>query len=284
MLSEIEEILGIRLCYYLAKIHGLIPFNYQHFKRNGHHSLFSAIYFFIFLTILIALSVYCQLSAFLFVTVNQKKTITQLVFIVELLFGFFHLIVVYLFQFFNRNTYIQLIDEAFYLQNLLEKLNKYPHTGTGALKFDNTFRKNCVSKLYVLLIQIILMLSTLWTLYTTMYTIDYAVPAFFFTYSYILKSPLTFSFFLAQLVLMKFFQFVYSCLNIMTTTIDNIEFFGKKQMKMEIYCVLSDDCDEILAVFKRLIDFREAIWKFFELQLVLVLFDAFVVILSEVIK
>lgn len=281
MLYEINQIAGIRLCYYFAKIHGLIPFDYNYYKQNSSHPILSTIYFFCILTVLSGFLIYSQMTAIIYTKMNDDKTVVELVFLMEVMFGLYRSAFVYFFQFYHRRKYIQLIDDAICIQKHLNKLNKVTDDN-GLPKFDKKIRQHCATKVYVLLIQNVIIISKLLPVSGMTFSISDFVSAFFVTYSCVLKTLITFAFFMSQLVLVQFFRNLTCHLYKMANIIGGIELTDINQMKMQVHCELSDDCDGFTALFKMLTEFRTTVWRFFEFQLVLALIDAFVVILSEV--
>lgn len=284
MSLQYNRIACVKFMYKFAKIHGLIPFNYCDQTNRATLSIASTIHSIIITLFVGGSLVFATNGAFqlIFASFHNAKVITNLVFLMQIILSGYRVIDFYIFQLINRKRYVLLIDKVVGIGSQLKKLY-----GSERFMIDETIKIQCFYKFCLVLIQICLMLSTLYTykriILDTEQQTSIFTSAIIYTYSNILKMWLLTFYFGCFIVILQFYRCINQELWKIVHSINRINSFGKT-MKIIIYCDLIDKTYGIADVIDKVNDLCNEFVIFYSLQILLALLDNCFTILYEVSK
>lgn len=272
------------------KINGFIPFNcnINHHciqSDNQKHSKLLLAYSLFFTALLCIMVIILPLKAFSIVIINPKKLVVSLMFMLEISFSLFRTIVAYSFQIINRNNYLKLIDQTIVLINQLKAISH------NFVLFDRIFEKCYLSRLCIIIAQMIFMGSIMYSYKIDLFEEKFVGREFtylticWFVYNTILKTSLISVYFGFCLLVAQFIRIINRNLKKIAKSIASVNVskgIGRRAMKIQYYCNLSDECDKIKLILNGVLVFYTTINEFFSFQLIMSIADAFIEILSDV--
>lgn len=280
----LSNLTALRVLYFVSKLNGLIPFTFSLKERRATQSLPSRIYCF---TISAALSYFSYVGLHIFISItNDVANQTEhgqlyFVYFILAILGWLKKSLLSIVDFWQEATMIDLINEAFELDQLIIPLNQSSIQIRKLISY--VYRRSsslCLSREITLIMQFNVVVGS-FLFVPFMKNADLSFHLFtrlYFLAIFFLRSTILFC---GMLVVFQFFVQLNYRLKIAIETI-NISSRISKNMKMQIYCDVSDEIDRLSTLFTRCCKFYEKFNRIFAAQMLITLIYSFSIIVSNV--
>lgn len=274
--SFFRPIVWLQCLYLLLKINGLLSFNFYIYPPHTSPSLLWNLYSIVY-TLFICVAFVNSISEYILEPLNEQieaaafnKSTIYIVFIMIVVVSMEKSNFFFVYQYRNRKKLVKLINDGFELRQRICALCTDDSLVTGSTKSKIMFKV----KLFGTVFQLLIFFGC--NLFVKQhYKIEWM-------YSHLIGTIMSSSFFCSVFVIWQFYVILNRklrlCMHNMkieaTSTLSS-------QMRMQRYCVLSDDIDRLANLYDRCLVFTGQVNGYFSAPLFLTVAYAFGVILSQ---
>lgn len=273
----------LNLLFTVGKLQGLIVFAYEtvpvmSYRISPFLTTYSNVYTMLIVIVLqtLVIKILYWLQHFQLIS----KIILIFVFTTETMITAYRVIVVYILQFCYRKQFKSILSEAFHIHQTLDMLMN------GVLIYDKDFYRCYISKVVGVMFQwgVIFFLITQYKRFIT--DVFYSDIVSFLAVSYMHFTTITISsiFYAGMMFILLFYQNLNEKSIRITDTIKtlgntDLEF----KVKHRLHCRLTDEIDKIVHMYDKISALSKKFNKFYSLQLLLTIGNAFYMILVQVV-
>ena len=268
--------MSIKVFYYFAKINGLVPFQLSLRRKTATPSTQSFVYSLITITMLILFFFVSQYSVTKTATSHMEKFTSKLVFAFQVIISCTYFFYIFVRQIVNYKIYIYLINESFSIRRLI--CNRYKVNNF----YEHAIYSAYNSKVISLIVQVICATFPTYGFILT-YNEDIITVLFpMVPYGHILILSFGYIYYITLLFVFQCYRIINENLLRQLKCLMEISESGRKQMKMQEYCNLSDELDEISKLYDKTTDFLSVALKLHSKTVILTVLESFVIVLSQV--
>lgn len=279
MLIDYSFIL-IRALFWFANLNGITSFNVFHAAPFARFSYILFAYSLIFASGILYLNyigLFVYVCVSLHASVIQQKTTIYLVYVLLISINMVKSVSVTLFDIWNRKQFMNTVLHGFELKSIVMK----QCCSNGQSFLHKTCRIQLLSKLMIFIAQIfVIMLGIVYVPY-----IKNTVPSlelFVKLYVHVISATRSSLFYCGLFIAWQFYLHLNGKLKQVLKSLENINYVKKNQMKIQIFCDLSDDVDQLAYLHNKCLQFTENIGKLFSIHIFATIFYGFLVILGQV--
>lgn len=279
--------ISFNLLYWIGKINGLVPFKMSYNPTKALCSNLTLAYSLLYFIAMLYLLPHIQYTVVNKITMHDKLVVT-LVFLLQVILSCFQYFVIYFNLIYNRHRYVRLINEAIVIEQYHHQLLAKSATVSSVVQMKNIVVGFVCKTLYrwkivAIIVQVICLLIPIYGFTKRSHDITMTVKYIFIVYVHIIKLYFGLIYFCGLLFSYQMYCILNVNVNRVVNDIVSVSgCIGKKQMKMQMYCTLSDCIDEIGVYFVKISDFLNDLMNLYSMPLIVCLLDSFIVILNEV--
>lgn len=273
-----RPVVWLQCLHLMLKINGLLSFNFCNYPPHTTPSILWNLYSILY-TVIICIAFVNSISEFVLVTMKEQldavvstKASIYIVFVLIVVVSVEKSNFFYVYQIWNRKKLVKLINDGFELrQRICALCADDTLVVTGSTKSVIMFK----AKLFGTVIQLLIIFLTNFIGKQNQYKLEWI-------YSHFVGMIISTSFFCSVFVVWQFYFILNRRLR---RCMDDVkrEATSKlsSQMRMQRYCVLSDDIDQLANLYDRCLFFTGQVNGYFSAPLFLTVAYAFAVILTQ---
>lgn len=281
------NLINIDVIYLILKLNGLIPLNFTSKRLTPTKAITSTsslIYCTTFCVAIFFLLPIAQIFILCHINLmHHGKFINFLVFLFEIILRTFRCISLYIIQLINRMKFAHLINDGYRLYTAWTNL--YPNDTF----FDQNYFLYLVVKFFANICQLFIVCCSFFGYFNAKHYPSMIVHIFTFfliQYSNYILTIITFMYFWHMLIVAQFYRNFNRKIELLLKQLNGMVKLNndanKYQMKMQIFCNMSDEIDRIIILYEWTTNYTKMIVNCYSIQLILLLLDSFVSVLSQV--
>lgn len=270
-----HPIFWLQCLYYTLKFNGIVNFNLSMRPPYATPSRLWNVYSFIF-TVYMSLDFYIGIIFYLDIFIPKdiipldSKQILFTISAILIVLSAESSIFLYFLQYWKRHKLLRLINDGFELHNhiLYQCMD-------DAVRLSAKSKAILIWKLLATFSQFVFIEAIVFSLKTFSYNL------WIIAYSYYVGLMMSSTFFCASFVVWQFFLMLNQKLKRCMAEVKIVTSSKTCQMRMQRFCVLSDQIDRLACLYARCLEFTEQMNKYFSATLLVIIAYAFAVILSQ---
>lgn len=264
--------------YFIAKLNGMVPFNWSDHKAKASKSLASTLYCIVLTFALTYCMCSFQIDILTHLQVSEDKMVSILVFLFQVTVSTCRTLWIFLFQLYYRRRYIIFINKAVKMHRNISKTLS-DHKDISFL--DEKSRKMYLCKGYTSWIQVVVLSLCVFDFARHYPEVEGVMKFALVVYTHMVKALFSCFFFGSMLAILQFFRHINEkAVELMRQiAILNV---ATHQMRMQTFCNLSDEIDRMATLYVSVSELMGQLIKMFSMSLAFGFMDAFLIILSKI--
>lgn len=264
--------------YLIAKLNGMIPFNWSDQSTKASKSLASTIYCITFTLTLTYCMCRFQIDTIFQVRISQDKLVSVLVFLFQVTVSACRTLWMFLFQLYFRQQYIIFINKAVKIhQNICDTL--FDHKDSPFL--DEKCRKMYFYKIYTSWFQVVVLSLCVFDFARNFPEVVTVMKFCFIVYTHMVKALYSCFFFGSMLAIVQNFRHINeNAVDLMHQIAILNE--ATHQIRMQAFCNLSDKFDRMSRIYDSVSELMSQLVEMFSISLMFGFFDTFMIILFKI--
>lgn len=270
----------IRMLYYVGKMYGYMPFRFNHLPPKAYSSKIAITYSVLYAIFLIISMPLLQYSNFECILQRDLKNTLLIVIALNYIVIGIRSILGSIQQVFNRNQFIGLINDGYELNGYLN-LIRDDEPKENLRSIDDKCTNLLNTKLVLVAFQVLIVIGNIITGFVYQNRgLDTLVMVIMNTHGINILTMGTY--FCAMLISLRYYGLLNIRLQSSISRIGDVVSSDKNKMKMQLFCNISDDIDQINRLYDKISAFACKINRLYSFQLLLAIITSFGFSLSGV--